>query len=31
MKPPAWRQERAVYPHLFTIQTRYRDEDGLAM
>jgi len=29
MKPPAWRQDRAVYPHAFTIQTRYRDEDGL--
>ena len=29
MKPPAWRQDRAVYPHAFSIQTRYRDEDGL--
>ena len=29
MKPPAWRQDRAVYPHSFHIQTRYRDEDGL--
>jgi len=29
MKPPAWRQDRAVYPHAFHIQTRYRDEDNL--
>lgn len=29
MKPPAWRQDRAAYPHSFLIQTRYRDEDGL--
>lgn len=29
MKPPAWRQDPAVYPHSFLIQTRYRDEDGL--
>lgn len=30
MKPPAWRRERAIYPHGFQIQTRYRDEDLLA-
>lgn len=29
MKPPAWRQDPAVYPHSFLMQTRYRDEDGL--
>lgn len=29
MKPPAWRQDRAVYPHATTIQTRYHDEDSL--
>lgn len=29
MKPPLWRQERAVYPHVFSVQTRYRDEDRL--
>ena len=29
MKPPAWRQDAALYPHSFLIQTRYRDEDGL--
>jgi acyl-CoA thioester hydrolase len=29
MKPPAWRLDRAAYPHSFHIQTRYRDEDGL--
>ncbi|MES2032637.1 MAG: acyl-CoA thioesterase [Pseudomonadota bacterium] len=29
MKPPAWRQDRAAYPHAFQMQTRYRDEDGL--
>lgn len=29
MKPPAWRFEREIYPHVFRLQTRYRDEDGL--
>lgn len=29
MKPPAWRLDRAVYPHAVQIQTRYRDEDSL--
>lgn len=29
MKPPAWRQDRAVYPHSTVIQTRYHDEDML--
>lgn len=29
MKPPVWRQSRAIYPHTFAIQTRYRDEDRL--
>lgn len=29
MRPPAWRQDRALYPHVFQIQTRYRDEDML--
>lgn len=29
MKPPAWRQDRAVYPHSTLIQTRYHDEDML--
>lgn len=29
MKPPIWRQDRAVYPHVFSVQTRYRDEDRL--
>lgn len=29
MKPPLWRQDRALYPHVFQIQTRYRDEDSL--
>lgn len=29
MKPPVWRQDPAVYPHSFLMQTRYRDEDGL--
>lgn len=29
MKPPAWRQDRTVYPHSFAIQTRYSDEDRL--
>lgn len=29
MKPPAWRQDRAIYPHTFAIQTRYADEDRL--
>jgi len=29
MRPPAWRQDRAIYPHVFQIQTRYRDEDML--
>jgi acyl-CoA thioester hydrolase len=29
MKPPAWRQTRAIYPHGFELQTRYRDEDEL--
>jgi acyl-CoA thioester hydrolase len=29
MKPPAWRQDRAVYPASTLIQTRYHDEDML--
>lgn len=29
MKPPAWRQDRAVYPAATLIQTRYHDEDVL--
>lgn len=29
MKPPAWRQDRAVYPFSCAIQTRYTDEDSL--
>ncbi len=29
MKPPAWRLDRAAYPHVAHIQTRYHDEDGL--
>lgn len=29
MKPPAWRHDRAIYPHTFAIQTRYADEDRL--
>ena len=29
MKPPAWRRERAPYPHAFAIQMRYADEDRL--
>lgn len=29
MKPPAWRQDRAVYPFACAIQTRYTDEDSL--
>lgn len=29
MKPPAWRFEREIYPHVFRLQTRYRDEDNL--
>ena len=29
MKPPAWRQDRALYPHRVTVQTRYHDEDRL--
>ena len=29
MKPPAWRQDRSIYPHSFAIQTRYVDEDRL--
>jgi acyl-CoA thioester hydrolase len=29
MKPPAWRQDRSIYPHAFAIQTRYVDEDRL--
>ena len=29
MKPPAWRQDRAIYPFSCAIQTRYADEDRL--
>ena len=29
MKPPAWRQDRALYPHSVRVQTRYHDEDRL--
>ncbi|GHE65528.1 thioesterase [Camelimonas fluminis] len=29
MKPPVWRQNSAAYPHVFILQTRYRDEDRL--
>ncbi|MBI5942294.1 MAG: acyl-CoA thioesterase [Caulobacterales bacterium] len=29
MKPPAWRQDRALYPHSIRVQTRYHDEDRL--
>ena len=29
MKPPAWRQNRALYPHSVRVQTRYHDEDRL--
>lgn len=29
MKPPAWRQDRAIYPFSCVIQTRYTDEDSL--
>lgn len=29
MKPPAWRQDRALYPFSCAIQTRYTDEDSL--
>ncbi len=29
MKLPAWRQDRAIYPKMFQIQTRYRDQDVL--
>jgi acyl-CoA thioesterase FadM len=29
MNPPAWRQDRALYPHSIRVQTRYHDEDRL--
>ena len=29
MKPPPWRLERDVYPHVTEVTTRYRDEDAL--
>lgn len=29
MKPPAWRQDAALYPHSVRVQTRYHDEDRL--
>ena len=29
MNPPAWRQDRALYPHSVRVQTRYHDEDRL--
>jgi acyl-CoA thioester hydrolase len=29
MKPPAWRQDPDVYPHVFELQPRYHDEDAL--
>ncbi|NML95173.1 acyl-CoA thioesterase [Novosphingobium olei] len=29
MKPPAWRLDPAIYPHVCQIQTRYTDEDML--
>ena len=29
MKPPAWRQDAALYPHSIRVQTRDHDEDRL--
>ena len=29
MKPPVWRQDRALYPFAYTLQTRYSDQDTM--